>query len=699
MIRTNAIIGLASVLGTFLVTSAIAAPMPGEGGGGEGGPAAARVSYLDGTVYCWGPFDEEKRNLMINDLVREGDEIYAAPGTFVEVELPGATFLRLDGGSSVVVRAYHDDLRLVPSAGSFYLSTGDWTEAQLQFGPDGAEVASASLARVSISPDEYRSLAVVYGLARVINHEATIEVADNQQVSASDHAAPWTSAEFYPNEEGAFDIWSMEREEHLRGVPQDDSPSYPLVGYNDLQEHGNWVAVDGVWCWRPRYVDVDWRPYTVGEWTWYPDYGWVWVSGYTWGYVTYHHGRWNYDPFYGWVWMPGMVWSPAWVSWAVFDGYVAWAPIGWWGWPVVASAHWHSYWHHGCWTFAHYDYFYHGGYHHHGAYHYSHYHQHHHYSHTQHNSHHRSSSGHHSSHGNHGGASASNSRDGGVGSSHGRGVSDSNDRGNLGQSIAGERSAGANFRTFDQQEFEAMDRTTVKDANKEIMQSASMNASDRVAFERGGDDRMALVQRQHDFDRGSRGDGRGTSATGRGGDNSFSGDQGRGSAAGNAAVDRGEGGQGRTTYRPDGNGSFTPTRPTDRGQATDQRGVQQRARDSLNSSNYGQRQVSPTPERRDTPAVPQYSGRSDSQRQFTPQRSNTERYSGQSASGSQYSRDSSSQSSNRQSGSRSSTSSNSSNRSRQSGSTTRSGSGSSSGSKKSSSGSSSRSSSKKKKKK
>ncbi len=695
MIRNYAVPVLAFALGCLLVSPAMAAPMPQEGGGGEGGPAAARISYLDGTVYCWGPFDDEKRNLMINDLVREGDEIYAAPGTYVEVEFPGATYLRLDGGSSVVVRAYHDDLRLVPSAGSFYLSTGDWTEAQLQFGPDGAEVASASLARVSISPDQHRNLAVVYGLGRVINHEATMEVADNQQISAANDVSPWTSAEFYPQEEGAFDIWSLEREEHLRGVPQEDSPSYPLVGYSDLQEHGNWVAVDGVYCWRPRYVDVDWRPYTVGEWTWYADYGWVWVSGYTWGYVTYHHGRWSYDPFYGWVWMPGMVWSPAWVSWAVFDGYVAWAPIGWWGWPVVAAAHWHSYWHYRCWTFAHYDYFYHGGYHHHGSYHYGNYHHHHQYSHNHHNSHHRSSSPHHSAHGNHGGASASNSRDD-ASSSNARGVAGSNDRGNLGQSFAGQKSAGGNFRTFEQGEFEAMDRATVKDANRDLLQASNMTAQDRASFERGGDDRMAVMERQHTFDRGSRGAAdRGTAGGGRG-QEGFSGgsDRGSGAGSGHSAVDRGQGGQGRTVVRPDGNGSFTPSRPADRTHATDQRSVQQRARDSLYQSGASQRQVSPSPERRETPAVPQYSGRSDSRRQFEPPRDNSQR------SSSQWSGGSSSSSSNRQSGSRTSSSSSSSNRSRQSGSTrTSSSSSSSSSSKKSNSGSRSRGSSSKKKKK
>ena len=690
-----------ALLAAAIAGPALAAPMPTEGSTAEGGPPAARISYLDGTVYCWGPYDDGKRNLMLNDLIREGDELYAAPGTFVEVEFPGGTYLRLDEGSSVVVSSYHDDIQLIPSAGAFYISTGDWTEAFMTFGPDSADVASASVARMDISPSERRSIAVVYGLARLNNHEAIIEVAENQIISSDDFSSPWASGEFYPDEGDVFDEWSMEREFHLRGEPEEDTPSYPLVGYGELQDQGNWVVVDEVWVWKPYYVSTDWRPYSCGEWVWYEGYGWTWVSCYGWGYVTSHHGRWHYDAFYGWVWMPGMVWSPAWVSWSVFDGYVGWCAMGWWGWPVVMTVGWYSYWDYRCWVGAHYHYFYHGGYSHHGSYYYHHYHHH-----TG-NSYPRPSGSHGS--GDHG-TSASNSRDDMPGSSHDRGSMPSHSRDGLASaSSSNSRLAGGEFQTFGQSEFDSMRRSPIENANNEILRSSVLSSDERAAFERGGDSRTQLLEQRHDFSRSetagsrtSRGkhEGRSTTLGGQsdtGGSSHGGLDRTSSDGGDRGSFDR-DGGR-TTTLRPDGRGSLTGesrASGSDAAERTWDRSVNER-RTSGDRGNWTRDtnvHSAPDRSRSDAPTVPQYSGRSDGTRYFESPYSDSRRSSSSSTSNYDRTYQPSSSSTDRSSWSRS----NSSNRS----STTRSNSNNSSSSsrkKRSSSSSSSRSSSKKKKKK
>ncbi len=637
MVRNTILTLAASLAAVLLAAPALGASMPTEGDNpGEGAPPAARISYLDGTVYCWGPFDDEKRELTLNDLVREGDQLYAAPNTFVEVEFPGATFLRLDEGSSVTIRQYQEDLQFDPEAGAFYVSTGDWAEAIGPFGAqDGAEVASASLVRIDVSPDGYRELGVVYGLGRVLTDHTAIEVADGQAVWAEAEGDDWASGEWDPNDGTEFDQWSMEREDRLRGVADEESPSYPLVGYQELDEYGNWVVVDGVWCWRPYYVETDWRPFSAGEWVWYSGYGWVWVSSYGWGYTTSHHGRWHFDPFYGWVWMPGMVWSPAWVTWSVFDGYLGWCAVGWWGRPVVYAG-WYSYWDYRCWTMHHYHYFWCGGYHHHGPYHYHDHHHHHHsghgytrppdsnhhYDHQTGGSHRRPADGHHGGGSDHHDANSSHSRD----------------------TLDGNRAqaahiAGSNFRTFERGEFEKMQRSPIRDANTEIMRADTANASDRAAWERGGSDRGGIIQRGHDFSRDDRFGGRnvpgreggtlGRGAVDRGG-------SGSGSGAGN--------GTGRTTVRPDGQGSLSTARPSQRGEFGADSAASQadrQARESLGGGThegYGSREfdrgsgegttrVAPDREERsDAPAVPRYSGRSsDGGRHFEPPRDTGDR--------------------------------------------------------------------------
>ncbi|XHR28707.1 MAG: DUF6600 domain-containing protein [Chthoniobacteraceae bacterium] len=97
--------------------------------------------------------------------------------------------------------------------------------------------------------------------------------------------------------------------------------------YESLLPYGEWVDVDQYgYCWAPRGVTPDWRPYTDGYWT-YTDAGWTWVSYEDFGSITYHYGRWVRLEEAGWVWKPDFRWGPAWVSWRQSDRYMGWAPL------------------------------------------------------------------------------------------------------------------------------------------------------------------------------------------------------------------------------------------------------------------------------------------------------------------------------------------------------------------------------------
>lgn len=97
--------------------------------------------------------------------------------------------------------------------------------------------------------------------------------------------------------------------------------------YDSLQPYGEWVDVDAYgYCWQPRGLDRDWRPYTDGYWA-FTDAGWTWVSYEDFGSITYHYGRWIRLEDYGWVWKPDYQWGPAWVSWRQSEEYIGWAPL------------------------------------------------------------------------------------------------------------------------------------------------------------------------------------------------------------------------------------------------------------------------------------------------------------------------------------------------------------------------------------
>ena len=97
--------------------------------------------------------------------------------------------------------------------------------------------------------------------------------------------------------------------------------------HDHLESYGDWREVgDYGYCWQPRNVDRDWRPYSDGHWV-YTDAGWTWDSEEPYSWAVYHYGRWARVDRIGWVWVPGTEWGPAWVSWRRGSRHVGWAPL------------------------------------------------------------------------------------------------------------------------------------------------------------------------------------------------------------------------------------------------------------------------------------------------------------------------------------------------------------------------------------
>ena len=97
--------------------------------------------------------------------------------------------------------------------------------------------------------------------------------------------------------------------------------------HDNLESYGDWREVgDYGYCWQPRDVDRNWRPYSDGHWL-YTDAGWTWDSEEPYSWAVYHYGRWARVAHVGWVWVPGTEWGPAWVSWRRSARHVGWAPL------------------------------------------------------------------------------------------------------------------------------------------------------------------------------------------------------------------------------------------------------------------------------------------------------------------------------------------------------------------------------------
>ncbi len=98
--------------------------------------------------------------------------------------------------------------------------------------------------------------------------------------------------------------------------------------YQELAPYGVWVKLgSGQQAWVPTQTPVDWRPYTMGEWSYTQEQGWFWHSAWSWGWAVFHYGRWLFDEEYGWAWVPGGQWAPSWVAWRMGGDMIGWAPL------------------------------------------------------------------------------------------------------------------------------------------------------------------------------------------------------------------------------------------------------------------------------------------------------------------------------------------------------------------------------------
>lgn len=139
-----------------------------------------------------------------------------------------------------------------------------------------------------------------------------------------------------------FDRWVANRMERELRAPSSRYLSRDMVGYEDLDDHGDWWDDPNYGrVWAPRISIVGWAPYRYGHWAWIAPWGWTWVDDAPWGFAPFHYGRWALVRSH-WVWVPGPVLvrpyyapalvvflgGPGWRLSATSGPTVAWFPLG-----------------------------------------------------------------------------------------------------------------------------------------------------------------------------------------------------------------------------------------------------------------------------------------------------------------------------------------------------------------------------------
>ena len=300
----------------------------------------ARLGYMQGSVSFQPAGEPDWVQAVQNRPMTTGDKLWADRDSRAEVEL----------GSAVI--------RLAPNTGFSFLNLDDRTvQIQLTSGSlnirvrrlhrdDVLEVDTPNLAFSVFRPGRYRVEASEDGGYTVVSvREGEGESTGNGQTYTlhAGQRGTFSGTESLNAEvveigrSDEFDTWAESRDQRYEKSRSAQYLSQDVVGYEDLDEYGDWRDESSYGhVWFPR-VSAGWAPYREGHWDWISPWGWTWVDDASWGYAPFHYGRWvAIGGRWGWVAGPvnvAPVYAPALV---VFlgsggigvGGNVGWFPLG-----------------------------------------------------------------------------------------------------------------------------------------------------------------------------------------------------------------------------------------------------------------------------------------------------------------------------------------------------------------------------------
>ena len=342
---------LALVPSATLISKAQDSGQPPEGSSNTADPPAraARLQYMSGSVSVQPHGTDDWVAGTLNRPLTNSDNIWADKDSRAEINV-GTGLIRIGSESSLTLTDVDENtVQLQLHQGEMNL------HVRRLYDNEKYEVDTPNQAFTVLKPGDYRFdvdsnadttvVTVWRGEGESSGTGPVVKIRENQQAkfangtSTADvdlHSAP------APDD---FDQWARSRDERLDHSASARYVSPDVVGYEDLDEYGNWRQTSEYGAvWVPDDVDAGWAPYRDGHWIWVDPWGWTWVDDDPWGYAPFHYGRWVYYDDY-WAWAPGPIWdrpyyAPALVAWFGGPGWgvsvgfgggfgYGWCPLGW----------------------------------------------------------------------------------------------------------------------------------------------------------------------------------------------------------------------------------------------------------------------------------------------------------------------------------------------------------------------------------
>lgn len=351
MSKTTALSIAALTLLTALAAPAAVPAADPEALGFEHTPP--RLSFVDGDVSFFRPGAPDWSQAEVNTPLSAGDELYAAEGANLEVQIGPRGYLRAGEETQLALTSLEPDfLQLRVSEGhvSLDLRTLKASQSFEVDTPNAAfSIERSGYYRIEVAGDTTTFISRRGGRASVTPAQGTTAtIASSEQVVISGIETPQIETYAAP-ELDDWDRWNYARTDRQLDAVSARYVSSTVYGVDDLDHHGDWRLVPSYGAiWVPRGVAVGWAPYTNGRWIYDPYYGWSWLDAAPWGWAPYHYGRWVYVSGY-WGWAPGPLvvrpyYAPALVAFFGGGGWsvgvsigaprIGWVALGW-GEPIV----------------------------------------------------------------------------------------------------------------------------------------------------------------------------------------------------------------------------------------------------------------------------------------------------------------------------------------------------------------------------
>ena len=257
----------------------------------------ARLAYAQGSVSFQPAGTDDWVTAVLNRPITTGDQIWS--------DRDGRRELQLDGSL----------IRLSNNTGFSFLNLSDnMTQIQLTSGTilvrvrrldqdETYEIDTPNLAFSIQRPGLYRisvndagdstAIKIRSGEGEVTGEGAAYTLGGDDSYSFSGTDQLYAEPDNYGNNEDEFDRWAADRDRRWERSESSRYVSADVVGYEDLDEHGEWrPAGEYGNVWFPRTSVPDWAPYHYGHWAYIEPWGYTWVDDEPWGFAPFHYGRW-----------------------------------------------------------------------------------------------------------------------------------------------------------------------------------------------------------------------------------------------------------------------------------------------------------------------------------------------------------------------------------------------------------------------